>query len=74
MNVDQLNDLRQRVLRNEPVTKEELNSAINAIRGARVAGNTAAAAKADKPRAAAKAGGRLAGVDLAAIIAGAMKK
>ena len=73
MNPDQLNDLRQRVLRNEPVSKEELRAAIEAIRGSRVANNTAAAEKANTPRVA-KAGGRLAGVDLASIIAGAMKK
>ena len=71
MNAEQLNDLRQRVLRNEPVTAEELHAAINSIRGARLASNQAAAASAPKTS---KVGGKLAGVDLASIIAGAMKK
>ena len=73
MNAEQLNDLRQRVLRNETVTAEELHAAINSIRGARLASNQAAADKASAPRAT-KAGGKLAGIDLASIIAGAMKK
>lgn len=73
MNPQELNDLRQRVLRNEPVTPEELNAAINSIRGSRVANNTAAAAKASAPKTV-KVGGKLAGIDLASIIAGAMKK
>lgn len=73
MNVEQLNDLRQRVLRNEAVTPEELKEAINAIRGARAANNLAAATKASTPKVG-KAGGVLAGVDMSAILANAMKK
>jgi hypothetical protein len=73
MSPDQLNDLRQRVLRNDPVTSEELNAAIDSIRGTRVKNNEAAATKVSTPKAV-KAGARLSGIDLAAIIAGALKK
>lgn len=41
MTPEQINDLRQRVLRGETVSVEELNAGIDAIRGTRTAADTA---------------------------------
>jgi len=45
MTPEQINDLRQRVLRGETVSVEELNAGIDAIRGTRTAADTAATEK-----------------------------
>jgi predicted DNA-binding protein (UPF0278 family) len=48
MTPEQINDLRQRVIRGETVSEDELREAITALRNNRFAANTAAIAKAEK--------------------------
>jgi predicted DNA-binding protein (UPF0278 family) len=48
MTPEQINDLRQRVIRGEQVSEDELREAIAALRNNRFAANNAAVAKAEK--------------------------
>ena len=64
LSVEQLSDLRQRVVRKEAPTMEDLRLAVHSIRVGYTAATTTRSAKASKKSAKAAAGGK---VDLAAI-------
>lgn len=48
MNPDQILNLRQRILRKEPVSNDELRAALDALRGKRIANAEDSVAKAEK--------------------------
>jgi len=67
MTPDQIIDLRQRILRKEPVSNDELRAALDALRGKRMANAEASVARAE--RTSAKANSK---AELLSIVAGAL--
>lgn len=72
MTPDQILDLRQRILRKEVVSNEELRAALDALRGKRLANAAAAVERSTKKATVVSTKANLAGI-VAAALAGAKK-
>lgn len=72
MTPDQIIDLRQRILRKEPVSSEELRAALDALRGKRLSNMNDAVDRATKRSGAVSMKANLSGI-VAAALAGAKK-